>query len=65
MPRCTYAELNHGLDQLYMMPLIEGEQIHDRMEAVEKYKTENGWTNDMIIDELIKETDPIITPKTN
>ena len=56
MRKLSYAELNVGLDQLYMQELIPGEQIHDRMETVENYIRSNGWTYDEIISEMINET---------
>jgi len=53
--RITYEELNAGLDQLYALPMLKGESVEDRMNAIEEFVVSNGWDWNLLIDAIIAE----------
>jgi hypothetical protein len=54
MSRLTFPQVASGLDQLYQMPLLEVETIHDRMHAIEAFLNGANWSWDQVIEEMAK-----------
>lgn len=48
--RIPYPIFAIGLEQLYSMPLEDGEDVHIRCMAIDRYIDSNGWTWDDLLD---------------
>lgn len=45
-----------GMDYLFFTPFLKEELIDDRAQAVEDFLQANGWTWDMVLDMIAKES---------
>lgn len=48
--RVSYPIFAIGLEQLYSMPLEDGEDVHIRCMAIDRYIDSNGWTWETLLD---------------
>ena len=50
--QASYETISIGLDQLFFSPLVMDETPEDRSDAVETFLLSNGWTWDMVLDQM-------------